>query len=126
MQASSGCHTPASHQCCMSASCHISTTLPPAPTLPSPPLPIPPSPQVRQLREALSSAQQRGTAAEAKVELLQEAVRKAEERAARLEMERSSRTQAAGEWLGGREGWGVAGQVGWLAGVRGAVEAGGE
>ncbi len=55
-------------------------------------------PQVRQLRESLSGAQQRATAAEAKVELLQEAVRKAEERAARLEMERNSRTpQAAGE-----------------------------
>ena len=48
--------------------------------------------EIRELREALSSAQQRATASEARVDLLQEAVRKAEERAARLEMEKASRT----------------------------------
>lgn len=52
--------------------------------------------EVRQLRDALSSAQQRATAAEARVELLQEAVRKAEERAARLEMAAASRAAAGG------------------------------
>lgn len=50
--------------------------------------------EAKGLRDALASAQQRATAAEAKVELLQEAVRKAEERAARLEMERASRAAA--------------------------------
>jgi nucleoprotein TPR len=47
--------------------------------------------EARRAQDALSSAQQRASAAEAKVDLLQEAVRKAEERAARLEMERSAR-----------------------------------
>lgn len=56
--------------------------------------------QVHQLREALSAAQQRATAGEAKVELLQEAVRKAEERAARLEMEASA-AQRSGMAAGG-------------------------
>lgn len=61
--------------------------------------------QLRQLRDQLSSAQQRATAAEARVELLQDAVRKAEERAARLEMERNSRAApAAGPSGGAGEG----------------------
>lgn len=47
--------------------------------------------ELRETQTALSTAQQRASAAEAKVDLLQEAVRKAEERVARLEMERSSR-----------------------------------
>jgi hypothetical protein len=56
-----------------------------------------PLPQVLALRESLSAVQQRATAAEAKAELLHEAVRRAEERAARLEMERSTtRTVPAG------------------------------
>jgi chromosome segregation ATPase len=53
--------------------------------------------QLRDLRGSLSTAQQRASAAEAKVDMLQEAVRKAEERVARLEMERSSRSVAAVE-----------------------------
>lgn len=64
--------------------------------------------QVRHLRDALSSAQQRATAAEARVELLQEAVRKAEERAARLEMAAASRA-AAGEGVAGGSGGAGAG-----------------
>lgn len=64
---------------------------------PSPPTPVP---QVRQLRDSLSNAQQRATAAEARVELLQDAVRKAEERAARLEMAAASRA-AAGDGTSG-------------------------
>ena len=72
------------------------------------PLPRPPpfalAPQVRQLRDALSSAQQRATAAEARVELLQEAVRKAEERAARLEMAAASRAAAGGAGDGAGDG----------------------
>lgn len=63
---------------------------------------------MRQLRDALSSAQQRATAAEARVELLQEAVRKAEERAARLEMAAASRAAAGGAG-DGASGAGAAG-----------------
>lgn len=59
---------------------------------------------MRQLRDALSSAQQRATAAEARVELLQEAVRKAEERAARLEMAAASRAAAGGSSGGAGDG----------------------
>lgn len=62
---------------------------------------------MRQLRDTLSSAQQRATAAEARVELLQEAVRKAEERAARLEMAAASRAAAGGS--GDAAGDGAAG-----------------
>lgn len=43
----------------------------------------------------LSKAQQRATSAEAKAELLQEAVRKSEERVARLEIEKNSRIQSS-------------------------------
>lgn len=64
-------------------------------------------PQVRQLRDALSTAQQRATAAEARVELLQEAVRKAEERAARLEMAAASRAAAGPAGAAGEAGAGA-------------------
>jgi hypothetical protein len=78
--------------------------------------------QVRQLRDSLSTAQQRATAAEARVELLQEAVRKAEERAARLEMERNSRAAAGGgEGQGG--GGTAAGAGGGTAATAGSREA---
>lgn len=69
---------------------------------------LPAPPQVRQLRDTLSTSQQRATAAEAKVELLQEAVRKAEERAARLEMERNTRAAAPDAREGGGAGYGGA------------------
>lgn len=47
--------------------------------------------ELQRARDDLSATQHRASTAEAKVDLLQEAVRKAEERVARLEMERTSR-----------------------------------
>jgi DNA repair exonuclease SbcCD ATPase subunit len=51
--------------------------------------------ELKEVRDALASAQQRATAAEARAELLQEAVRKAEEKAARLEITNASKASTA-------------------------------